>query len=107
MKKGILKLDKNGKIWRQYRKGAHDKGMVKIKSRKTGHITADGYNRIALWYNNKNHFFCVHRVIWVYHNGKIAEGMVINHIDGNKTNNRIKNLEAVTRSGNCIHRLKK
>ena len=32
--------------------------------------------------------------------------MVINHIDGNKTNNRIKNLEAVTRSENCIHRFK-
>lgn len=37
-----------------------------------------------------------HRAIWEDHYGKIPENKVIHHIDGNKTNNRIENLECLT-----------
>ena len=106
IKKGILILDSSGQIWRQYIRRAHDKKLLKIKRRKIGNITANGYNRISLRYNEKSYNFWIHRIVWAYHNGKIPEGKVINHIDGNKSNNRIENLQAVTYSENITHCLK-
>lgn len=44
-----------------------------------------------------------HRVIWEYVNGPIAPGLDINHLNGVKTDNRIVNLEAVTRAENNRH----
>ena len=34
-----------------------------------------------------------HRLIWEEHNGKIPKGFVVHHIDENKLNNDINNLE--------------
>lgn len=44
--------------------------------------------------------FYGHRIAWELVHGEIPEGMVIDHIDGDGTNNRIDNLRAVTASGN-------
>ena len=106
IKRGILKLDKNGEIWRQYHIRPHDKQLIKIKIRKIGHISQYGYKDISVPHNRKKYTFRAHRIIWVYHHGRIPEGKVINHIDGNRTNNRIENLEVVTYSENTIHSFK-
>lgn len=45
----------------------------------------------------------VHRLIWECFNGEIPEGLVINHKNGNKQDNRIDNLEAVTNRENVVH----
>ena len=37
-----------------------------------------------------------HRLVWEAHFGKLPEGMLIHHKDGDKTNNAIENLQAVT-----------
>ena len=47
-----------------------------------------------------------HRVIWESVHGPIPEGLTINHLNGNKTDNQIANLEAVTQSENNIHALR-
>ena len=46
------------------------------------------YKRISI--NNKN--LMVHRYVWEQNFGKIPEGGVIHHINGNKFDNRIENL---------------
>ena len=38
----------------------------------------------------------IHRAVWQYNNGIIPEGYIIHHIDGNKSNNDISNLQLMT-----------
>lgn len=45
----------------------------------------------------------VHRLVWMAFYGSIPEGMVINHLDGCKTNNNLSNLEMVTPKQNAQH----
>jgi hypothetical protein len=44
-----------------------------------------------------------HRMVYEYFYGPIPDGYVINHLDGNKTNNAILNLEMTTPKGNAKH----
>lgn len=60
-----------------------------------GYLRRDGYLEVKI--NNVS--FLLHRVIWALHYGVWHKGE-IDHIDGNKTNNRIANLRAATKSEN-------
>ena len=52
--------------------------------------------------------FQLHRLIYEVYNGKIPEGMLIDHIDNNKTNNNIDNLRLATDSeNNCNKKVNK
>lgn len=42
----------------------------------------------------------LHREVWEYHNGKIPQGMMIDHIDRDRTNNSISNLRIVNAKEN-------
>lgn len=46
--------------------------------------------------DGKQETFARHRVIWFYFNGEIPKGMQIDHINGDKTDNRLENLRLVT-----------
>lgn len=46
-----------------------------------------------------------HRLVWACAFGAIPDGIEINHKDGDKRNNRLDNLEAVTPSQNVRHSL--
>lgn len=48
----------------------------------------------------------VHSLVAAAFLGRRPKDFVINHIDGNKQNNRIENLEYVTHSENCRHALR-
>lgn len=45
-----------------------------------------------------------HRVIWVMHNGPIPDNFDVDHIDHDKTNNRIENLQCISRQANLARR---
>jgi hypothetical protein len=60
----------------------------------------DGYLRIVLWSHNKRKTYRVHRMVaqaWLPTDNIYND---VNHIDGNRKNNRVENLEWVTRNKN-------
>ena len=82
--------------------------LGRVKSVKRNKILSqkhnwDGYLRIQLWRNNKNKYVSIHRLV--------AEAFIenpntkpfINHIDGNKQNNKVDNLEWCTQKENIKH----
>ena len=69
---------------------------------------AEGYHRVQIAVQPrciKN--FYVHRLVaFAFHGPPSSSDLVVNHIDGNRTNNRADNLEYVTQSENIQHWLK-
>ncbi len=83
---------------------SEDGSMLKVRGtgiKKTARSTA-GYRQISCYGKT----FLVHRVVWEAFNGEIPEGLQINHIDGNKANNNLSNLELVTPAENMRHAVK-
>jgi hypothetical protein len=65
-------------------------------------VCNDGYGYYKVkFYNGKQ--FKVHRLIAMALIGDIPKGYVVNHIDGNKHNNNVDNLEICTIKQNNIH----
>ena len=63
-----------------------------------------GYPHTNLWSKGQGKTHQVHKLVYQsFHPEDILEGFVINHIDGNKTNNCLSNLEKVSYSENNKH----
>ena len=43
-----------------------------------------------------------HRWVWMHHHGDIPKGFDVHHIDGDKSNNAIENLQLMTRSEHLL-----
>ncbi len=99
---GILRMDDDGTTWKIKRlfRGEY---CVRQEPKRTGNIQNLGYVQIGITINGKTKIAYVHRVQWVRHNGLIPDGFEINHKNGIKTDNRIENLELVTRKQNIHH----
>ena len=61
-----------------------------------GLFVGQGKTKVRYWRRG-------HRLIAQTFIGKIPKGMEINHLDGDKHNNNLANLEIVTRHQNLIH----
>lgn len=68
-------------------------------------LRQDGYQTIAVYVNTKRTFMTVHSAVAKAFIGDRPTGYDINHIDGNKSNNRVDNLEYCTHRDNAIHAL--
>jgi DNA-binding XRE family transcriptional regulator len=96
IKKGEFIIDEDGQIWR-HRKGK----LVRAE-----HRTPQGYLQIRKMVNNKRYHTGAHRVVWEYFNGRIPDGYIINHKNGQKDDNRPWNLELTTVTENIRHAYK-
>lgn len=47
------------------------------------------------YYLNSTNRIRMHRYVWLFYNGEIPKGYHIHHIDGDKSNNNIKNLQMI------------
>ena len=69
------------------------------KGSPVGSPNAKGYIKTS--YKGKMYF--LHRLVWEIHHGVIPEGLVVDHRDGDKSNNLISNLRLATKSQNAFN----
>jgi hypothetical protein len=67
------------------------------------YLDLKGYLRVCLWTDNKRHGLRVHSAVAEAFHGPRENNLVVNHLDGNKLNNKAENLEYVTNEENHAH----
>jgi len=75
-----------------------NRGFQRCSGKRAGRLTPYGYVSIEI--DGKSHQ--AHRLIWAYHYGVSA--MFIDHIDGDRANNKIENLRVCTKIQNAHNR---
>jgi hypothetical protein len=98
-RKGYFEIHENGDIYRLIDLSTGKK----IHKRIPAHITRDGYHVIRFNYQRKIYAASLHRIIYSFFRGRIPEKHIINHIDGDRSNNTLSNLEEVTPKENVHH----
>lgn len=68
--------------------------------RPLGATTKKGYVRICVSMDGQQYHGLAHRIVWVMANGPIPDGAQIDHLNGNKADNRLANLDLVTGAEN-------
>ena len=81
--------------------GCTEKSQRKYKEHIIKPRYTSRYWYVCLMHNGIKKYYRVHRLVYKAFVGEIPEGMVIDHIDGNRNNNNINNLRCVSRSENC------
>lgn len=85
----------------------YDSGLVyseKSKIYLKKHIRKDGYEAVGLYNNGIGKKHLVHRLVAInFLEDQYFKGAIVNHKDGNKTNNTVSNLEWCTYKYNAIH----
>lgn len=92
----------DGTVFRTERKTRDGKKTLN-RLQITPNKNTKGYLVVKL-YNPKNDnykFFYLHRLVYMAYYGEIADKMEIDHIDGNRQNCALSNLQAVTHKVNC------
>ena len=73
--------------------------------RKKNHVVrfskvSSGYYSTRINYNK----YYKHRLVWIYHYGEIPKHKEVDHINGDKSDNRIENIRLATRSQNNMNK---
>lgn len=97
---GLYEVSNFGNVRRVWRYGRKWEGMCKPKH------TKDGYLETTLIKNSKPKCVRTHRLVAFAFCENPHNKLEVNHIDGNKQNNRADNLEWVTSSENQKHAYK-
>lgn len=89
---------------------SYEQSTGRIRSKRTGRygdteVNSFGYRRASWNRGSRGKLSTMaHIVVWCLHHGPVPDGMVIDHIDGDKLNNRVENLRLVTAYENMQNR---
>ena len=87
---------KSGKVYTTKGPG----GIALAKPKELAGTIVNGYRVVSIRNGAVKKQCRVHRVIWIAQNGVIPEGMVVDHINNDKLDNRIENLQLLTPEDN-------
>ena len=77
-------------------------GNNKKEGKPVGWLDDKGYWKCELFHQS----VLIHRVVYFLNMGILNDSMVIDHIDGNSSNNSFSNLRMVTYADNCRNKKK-
>lgn len=97
-----FEYDENSPSCLIWKKLSSKSSTVKIGDSVGSFDYSDGYYKL----HGLSFHYRVHRVIWFLHYGKIPTGWHVDHIDRNRSNNKISNLRIVPQSINGKNRTK-
>lgn len=104
---GLYQVSNLGRIKSLKRKVRYQNSFKTLKERIKGtFIGKQGYLRVELSKNGVNKKYSVHRLVAKSFIENSNESLEINHKNGIKTDNRVENLEWITRSENELHAYK-
>lgn len=104
--KDYQEYDLSKEEWRTYQNTIYMvSNLGRVKNAKTGvilqgKITSSGYREFCLTIDRKKKSFYCHKLVWEVWVG--TEQDIINHINGNKLDNRLINLENVSNQENVL-----
>lgn len=96
---GKYKIDENGNVYTVKRQGTNGRQLLPS-------VSSSGYICVDLRNGGTKRKELVHRLVALAFIPKPDGKNFVNHIDGNKKNNNVSNLEWVTRSENMKHAYK-
>ena len=104
---GDMEIDAEGRIWRVAKRG-WNKEQKRAVSSPCARVRAEnplqsGYLQVRAMFNLRRFNALAHRLVWLHLHGPVPVGMVVNHINANKSDNRPCNLEIVTPIENVRH----
>ena len=73
------------------------------KGKEAGYQTKQGYRIVGIKQGNQRIEYKAHRLIYYMFTGDTLTKKVVDHIDGNKSNNRLNNLRAVSHRENVLN----
>ncbi len=79
---------------------------AKYTGRNVGSVVEDDPGLFYLHTSIGNRKLKVHRLVWIFHHGEIKDGMEIDHINHDGTDNRIENLRVVNSTDNKRNKTK-
>ena len=105
---GELTIDSQGRIWRlarrtgnRWNRGTKTIPCLRVRAE---NALSNGYLQIRAMFNWKRHNALAHRLVWRHFYGLIPKGLLIDHKNCKKADNRPENLQLVSESESLRHR---
>lgn len=99
---GVFSVDEQGRIWRHKIRGSRFSDYRDLPEKRRAETKNSGYYELDVSYKGVKYRAKAHRIVWIWFTGNIDDSLTINHINANKLDNRLENLELISLSENVL-----